>query len=106
MIELSDLAKRFEWHTIKTQCWDSALVPGRSLYGFGVPLEVTNFPMLQRSHDELCKLAAVKARRMLQKFVSTQRDQLEESLASPKRIKAREIQSLCFKHCKFIILRN
>eukprot|EP00057_Strongylocentrotus_purpuratus_P026485 XP_011680959.1 PREDICTED: cilia- and flagella-associated protein 43 [Strongylocentrotus purpuratus] len=51
-MELEDLAKMYMRETIKNECWDSMINKGRSIKAFHFPLDVSNYPMRERSKKE------------------------------------------------------
>ena len=51
---------------IKKECWDSMAVKGRGLKGFHLVLLVTNYPMRERSAQELDELAFVMKQRKIE----------------------------------------
>lgn len=65
-IEFTNLAKEFTHYIIKRECWDKMLVKGRSLCAFNSSMEVSNFPMKERSSAVLKELEKVQMRRKLE----------------------------------------
>lgn len=65
-IELENLAKMFLRDVIKKECWDSMVVKGCGVKGFHTPLVVTNYPMRERSREELQELAFVTRQRKIE----------------------------------------
>ncbi|KAG8523496.1 Cilia- and flagella-associated protein 43, partial [Galemys pyrenaicus] len=57
--EMHNLAKRYLTELIKEECWHSMAVKGRSLKCFHIPCVVENFPMKDRSDEELKELNRV-----------------------------------------------
>jgi len=66
-INEKNLAKQYVRSVIKRQCWDDMMIKGRSIKGFYSPLEVTNYPMRERSKEELDELAFVTQQRNFEK---------------------------------------
>ena len=62
-IEFENLAKMYLREVIKKECWDSMIVKGCAVKGFHTPLIVTNYPMRERSAEELQELAFVTKQR-------------------------------------------
>ncbi|XP_045047474.2 cilia- and flagella-associated protein 43 isoform X2 [Desmodus rotundus] len=52
-VEMHNLAKGYLTEIIKEECWNSMAVKGRSLKGFHIPYVVENFPMKERTDEEL-----------------------------------------------------
>ncbi|KAF6107961.1 cilia and flagella associated protein 43 [Phyllostomus discolor] len=52
-VEMHNLAKSYLSEIIKEECWNSMAVKGRSLKGFHIPYVVENFPMKERTDEEL-----------------------------------------------------
>ncbi|KAM5321874.1 cilia- and flagella-associated protein 43 isoform 2-T2 [Glossophaga mutica] len=52
-VEIHNLAKGYLTEIIKEECWNSMAVKGRSLKGFHIPYVVENFPMKERTDEEL-----------------------------------------------------
>uniref|UniRef100_F7FJ43 Cilia- and flagella-associated protein 43 n=1 Tax=Monodelphis domestica TaxID=13616 RepID=F7FJ43_MONDO len=57
--EMENLAKKFLWNILKEECWDSMNIKGQGLKAFHIPLEVKNFPMKNRTPEELEELNSV-----------------------------------------------
>ncbi|KAM4748788.1 cilia- and flagella-associated protein 43 [Rhinophrynus dorsalis] len=58
-IELENLSKRYLAEIIKTECWDSMAVKGRSIMAFHTGYEVRNYPLKERTSKELEDFARV-----------------------------------------------
>ncbi|XP_070326227.1 cilia- and flagella-associated protein 43 isoform X2 [Odocoileus virginianus] len=58
-VEMQNLAKRYLSEIIKEECWNSMSVKGRSLKCFHIPYVVENFPMKERTDEELKELKRV-----------------------------------------------
>ena len=65
-IELENVAKMFLREVIKKECWDSMVVKGCGVKGFHTPLVVTNYPMRERSPEEVEELAFVTRQRKIE----------------------------------------
>ncbi|XP_030721405.2 cilia- and flagella-associated protein 43 [Globicephala melas] len=57
--EMQNLAKRYLAELIKGECWNSMAVKGRALKCFHIPCVVENFPMKERTDEELKELKRV-----------------------------------------------
>ncbi|XP_075389575.1 cilia- and flagella-associated protein 43 [Tenrec ecaudatus] len=57
--EMENLAKNYLADLIKGECWNSMTVKGRSLKCFHLPYVVENFPMKERTAEELKELEKV-----------------------------------------------
>ncbi|XP_007938212.1 cilia- and flagella-associated protein 43 [Orycteropus afer afer] len=57
--EMGNLAKRYLTELIKEECWNSMAVKGRALKCFHIPYVVENFPMKERTAEELKELEKV-----------------------------------------------
>ncbi|XP_040848093.1 cilia- and flagella-associated protein 43 [Ochotona curzoniae] len=58
-VEMHNLAKSYLAEIIKEECWNSMVVKGRSLKCFHIPCVVENFPMKERSPEEMEELKRV-----------------------------------------------
>ncbi|XP_072177751.1 cilia- and flagella-associated protein 43-like [Diadema setosum] len=58
-MEMEDLAKMYMREIIKNECWDSMINKGRSIKAFHLNLEVSNYPMRERSKEEMEELGFV-----------------------------------------------
>ncbi|KAB1270915.1 Cilia- and flagella-associated protein 43 [Camelus dromedarius] len=58
-VEMQNLAKRYLAELIKEECWNSMAVKGRALKCFHIPYVVENFPMKERTDEELKELKKV-----------------------------------------------
>jgi hypothetical protein len=65
-IEFENLAKMFLREVIKKQCWDSMVVKGCGVKGFHTPLVVTNYPMRERTAEEMEELTFVTRQRKVE----------------------------------------
>ncbi|XP_057592496.1 cilia- and flagella-associated protein 43 [Hippopotamus amphibius kiboko] len=57
--EMQNLAKRYLAELIKEECWNSMAVKGRALKCFHIPYVIENFPMKERTDEELKELKRV-----------------------------------------------
>ncbi|XP_068953496.1 cilia- and flagella-associated protein 43-like [Petaurus breviceps papuanus] len=64
--EMENLAKIYLWNILKEECWDSMIVKGQGLRSFHTHLEVQNFPMKERTPEELKELETVLQLRKLE----------------------------------------
>eukprot|EP00795_Rhopilema_esculentum_P012071 gene12071-2664_t len=62
-IDEKNLSKQYVRSVIKRQCWDDMMTKGRSIKAFYSSTDVTNYPMRERSKQELEKLAFVSQQR-------------------------------------------
>uniref|UniRef100_A0A8C2LW88 Cilia- and flagella-associated protein 43 n=1 Tax=Cricetulus griseus TaxID=10029 RepID=A0A8C2LW88_CRIGR len=58
-VEMHNLAKNYLTELIKEECWNSMAVKGRALKCFHIPYVVDNFPMKERTEEELLELKRV-----------------------------------------------
>ncbi|XP_054839059.1 cilia- and flagella-associated protein 43 [Eublepharis macularius] len=58
-IEMENLANAYLREIIKEDCWNSMSVKGRSVRSFHLPYEVQNFPMKERTPEELAFLKKI-----------------------------------------------
>lgn len=58
-VEMHNLAKSYLTELIKEECWNSMAVKGRALKCFHIPYVVDNFPMKERTEEELLELSKV-----------------------------------------------
>ncbi|KAM5172544.1 cilia- and flagella-associated protein 43 [Mantella aurantiaca] len=58
-IEMENLAKQYLRDVIKKECWDAMAVKGRSIMSFHTGYEVKNYPLKERSTQELEDIARV-----------------------------------------------
>ncbi|XP_025129571.2 cilia- and flagella-associated protein 43 isoform X2 [Bubalus bubalis] len=58
-VEMQNLAKRYLAEIIKEECWNSMAVKGRALKCFHIPYVVENFPMKERTDEEMKELKRV-----------------------------------------------
>ncbi|XP_028810030.1 cilia- and flagella-associated protein 43-like [Denticeps clupeoides] len=59
-IELENLAKCYLKDVLRKECWDSLKVKGRSIKAFHTHCEIKNYPMTERTQEELEKLHRVE----------------------------------------------
>ncbi|XP_041065246.1 cilia- and flagella-associated protein 43 [Carcharodon carcharias] len=65
-IEMENLANQYLCEVIKRECWDKMAVKGRTLEAFFSGLAVTNYPMRERSNDELELLRKIIQQRTIE----------------------------------------
>ncbi|KAM8781135.1 cilia- and flagella-associated protein 43 isoform 2-T2 [Rhynchonycteris naso] len=65
-VEMHNLAKRYLAELIKEECWNSMAVKGRALKGFHIPYVVENFPMKERTDEELKEVNRVLHQRKIE----------------------------------------
>ncbi|XP_064602614.1 cilia- and flagella-associated protein 43-like isoform X2 [Liolophura sinensis] len=82
-IEFDNLAKMYLKEKIKTECWDSLEVKGRSILAFNSNLEVSNFPMKTRSRSSLQMLEMVTKRRKVEVLDQAARKEMAEAGRKP-----------------------
>ncbi|XP_070541265.1 cilia- and flagella-associated protein 43-like isoform X2 [Ptychodera flava] len=82
-IEFENLAMVYLRDTIKRTCWDSMAVKGRSLKAFHSNLEVTNYPMRDRTHAEKEILAFVTKIREIEIAELEARKEIMETPSKP-----------------------
>ncbi|KAL6035111.1 hypothetical protein STEG23_025975, partial [Scotinomys teguina] len=58
-VEMHNLAKSYLTELIREECWNSMAVKGRALKCFHIPYVVENFPMKERTEEELQQLKRV-----------------------------------------------
>ncbi|PIK58588.1 putative WD repeat-containing protein 96-like [Apostichopus japonicus] len=66
-MELEDLAKMYLRDVIMKECWESMVTKGRSIKAFHSTMEVSNYPMRERSKTELEELAFVTKLREIER---------------------------------------
>uniref|UniRef100_G3WV85 Cilia- and flagella-associated protein 43 n=1 Tax=Sarcophilus harrisii TaxID=9305 RepID=G3WV85_SARHA len=64
--EMGNLAKLYLWNILKEECWDSMTIKGQGLMSFHTKLKVQNFPMKERTPEELKELETVLRIRKLE----------------------------------------
>nr|XP_023495626.1 cilia- and flagella-associated protein 43 isoform X2 [Equus caballus] len=74
--EMHNLAKRYLAELIKEECWNSMSVKGRALKCFHIPYVVENFPMKERTEEELKELKRV----LQQKKIETECLKLQKEI--------------------------
>ncbi|XP_048464916.1 cilia- and flagella-associated protein 43 isoform X2 [Rhincodon typus] len=65
-IETENLANQYLREVIKKECWDNMAVKGRTLEAFFSGLAVSNYPMRERSNDELELLKKIMQQRTIE----------------------------------------
>ena len=66
-IEMGNLANMYLREMIKRECWEAMTVKGRVVAAFHSPLLVSNYPMRERTHQELHELQYVTTLRHIEK---------------------------------------
>lgn len=56
---MANLANMYLKEMIKRECWDAMVVKGRAVTSFHLPLSVSNYPMRERTPEELAELKFV-----------------------------------------------
>lgn len=64
---MANLARIYLKEMIKKECWDAMVVKGRSCNAFRTSLSVTNYPMRERTKDDLDELQYVLTQRKIEK---------------------------------------
>ncbi|XP_033122449.1 cilia- and flagella-associated protein 43-like isoform X2 [Anneissia japonica] len=78
-IDFGNLAKNYLQEMIKNECWDSMCVKGRCTKAFHSNLEVSNYPMRQRTKEEKAELAFVTKLRQIEIAEITARKEITEA---------------------------
>ncbi|KAM7072613.1 cilia- and flagella-associated protein 43 isoform 7-T7 [Molossus nigricans] len=65
-VEMHNLAKRYLAELIKEECWHSMAVKGRALKCFHIPYVVENFPMKERTEEELKEVNRVSQQKKIE----------------------------------------
>lgn len=82
-IEQENLTKLYLKDIIKRQCFDTMKVKGRTIKAFLIPLEVTNFPLIERSLKTHKNLEIFQKRRNIEIQVDAINKEIMESLTQP-----------------------
>lgn len=64
--ELDDLSKLYVRDAIKKECWDKMSVKGRGIQAFNTSLLVENYPLKERTRDEVNLLERVQMLRKIE----------------------------------------
>uniref|UniRef100_A0A7N4P5G4 Cilia- and flagella-associated protein 43 n=1 Tax=Sarcophilus harrisii TaxID=9305 RepID=A0A7N4P5G4_SARHA len=80
--EMGNLAKLYLWNILKEECWDSMTIKGQGLMSFHTKLKVQNFPMKERTPEELKELETVLRIRKLEVAELKLREQILEAPSS------------------------
>lgn len=75
-IEMENLAKCYQREVLKRECWDSMKVKGKAIKAFHSNYEVKNYPMKERTEEELNELHRVETMRQIEQADSQLRDVL------------------------------
>ncbi|XP_055026578.2 cilia- and flagella-associated protein 43 [Misgurnus anguillicaudatus] len=75
-IEMENLAKCYQRELLKRECWDSMKVKGKAIKAFYSEHEVNNYPMKERTEEELAELHRVETVRRFEQAVSRLQDVL------------------------------
>ena len=54
--ELKDTAKQYLWTLLKKECWDEMVTKGKHILAFHSNCDIVNYPMRQRSAEEIEEL--------------------------------------------------
>ncbi|XP_012578915.1 PREDICTED: cilia- and flagella-associated protein 43 [Condylura cristata] len=81
--EMHNLAKRYLTELIKEECWYSMAVKGRTLKCFHIPCMVENFPMKERSKEEMKELKRVVQQKKIETDCLKFRKEIVEVQSSP-----------------------
>ncbi|XP_037660766.1 cilia- and flagella-associated protein 43 isoform X2 [Choloepus didactylus] len=77
-VEMDNLAKRYLTDLIKEECWNSMAVKGRALKCFHIPYVVDNFPLKERTAEELKELERVlQQKRIEEECLKLRKDIIE-----------------------------
>uniref|UniRef100_A0A8C7L493 Cilia- and flagella-associated protein 43 n=1 Tax=Oncorhynchus kisutch TaxID=8019 RepID=A0A8C7L493_ONCKI len=71
-IELENLAKCYLRDVLKRECWDSMKVKGQAIKAFHTEHEVKNYPMKERTQQELDELHRVESMRKIERADSNE----------------------------------
>ncbi|KAM6184787.1 cilia- and flagella-associated protein 43 [Rhynchocyon petersi] len=80
--EMDNLAKRYLTELIKEECWNSMAVKGRVLKCFHIPCTVENFPMKERTNEELKELENVLYQKKIEAECLKVRKEIVEAQAT------------------------
>nr|CUU00485.1 hypothetical transcript [Hymenolepis microstoma] len=65
-IEQNNLIKDFTHNALKSCCWETQEVKGRSIFAYNSPIEVSNYPIHSRTEEEIRILNQAKLRRKIE----------------------------------------
>ena len=82
-IEFDNLAKLYLREKIKEECWDNMQIKGRALQAFNSSLEVSNFPLRERTLAILNMIKTVTTRRSIEVREAKIRKELVEKPSKP-----------------------
>uniref|UniRef100_A0A6Q2YD26 Cilia- and flagella-associated protein 43 n=1 Tax=Esox lucius TaxID=8010 RepID=A0A6Q2YD26_ESOLU len=96
-IELENLAKCYLRDVLKKECWDSMKVKGQAIKAFHSENEVKNYPMKERTQQELGELHRVESIRKIERADSILQQEILEkknrSVAEEEEEEGREMES-------------
>ncbi|XP_056617541.1 LOW QUALITY PROTEIN: cilia- and flagella-associated protein 43 [Triplophysa dalaica] len=78
-IEMENLAKCYQREVLKRKCWDSLKIKGKAIKAFHSNYEVKNYPMKERTEEELNELHRVETMRQIEQADSQLQDVLLQS---------------------------
>ncbi|XP_076691131.1 cilia- and flagella-associated protein 43 [Callospermophilus lateralis] len=88
-VEMHNLAKGYLAEVIKEECWNSMAVKGRALKCFHIPYVVENFPMKERSSEELKELKTVLQQKKIEAECLKLRKEISEVQSAVSLVKKR-----------------
>ncbi|XP_055758385.1 cilia- and flagella-associated protein 43 isoform X1 [Salvelinus fontinalis] len=77
-IELENLAKCYLRDVLKRECWDSMKIKGQAIKAFHTEHEVKNYPMKERTQQELDELHRVESMRKIERADSNLQQEILE----------------------------
>uniref|UniRef100_A0A673SW44 Cilia- and flagella-associated protein 43 n=1 Tax=Suricata suricatta TaxID=37032 RepID=A0A673SW44_SURSU len=86
-VEMHNLAKAYLADIIKEECWNAMAVKGRALKCFHMPYVVENFPMKERTNEELKELKRVVQQRKIEAECLKLRKQIVEARSAITSVK-------------------
>ncbi|XP_040128666.2 cilia- and flagella-associated protein 43 isoform X6 [Ictidomys tridecemlineatus] len=88
-VEMHNLAKGYLTEVIKEECWNAMAVKGRALKCFHIPYVVENFPMKERSSEELKELKTVLQQKKIEAECLKLRKEISEVQSAVSLVKKR-----------------
>ncbi|XP_048192304.1 cilia- and flagella-associated protein 43 [Perognathus longimembris pacificus] len=85
--ELHNLAKSYLTELLKEECWNSMSVKGRALKSFHIPCTVENFPMKERTAEEMEELKTVSQQRKIEIECLKIRNEIVEAQSAATAVK-------------------